>query len=156
MVQSTPNDETTELANHILRDHNALSLSYICEGQPEVCAVWYANEETRALYFLSSLSSKHGMTFRTTRDVAFAIHLDKQDWFKIRGIQGKGIVSHLGSLEGPEWEIYQEKFPFLREKNPGLENALESAQLWKITPSWIRIIDNTRHFGFKAEFDLQH
>jgi uncharacterized protein YhbP (UPF0306 family) len=87
-------------------------------------------------------------------EVAFTIQRDEQDWQSIIGVQGRGKVF---TCEGDQlgWQVYTQKFSFIRQQFEDLQSALEKTRLWKITPSWIRRIDNTVSFGFKEEMSIE-
>lgn len=138
-----------------LAEHNALTLAYADAGGPGACGLWFAADEALALYFLSSPSTRHGTALQDGADVAFAVHKDDQDWRAIRGVQGQGWCA---PVRGPEaergWRAYAAKFPFITRQFADLEAALASAWLWRISPRWLRLIDNARGFGDKREIML--
>ena len=53
---------------------------------------------------------------------------------------------------GPAWEAawaaYVRKFPFVAE----LRALIDASWLLALRPTWIRLIDNRRGFGFKREW----
>ena len=40
------------------------------------------------------------------------------------------------------WEIYSARFPFLQQPNAILTRELTGTAMWRIDPTWIRLIDN--------------
>jgi uncharacterized protein YhbP (UPF0306 family) len=124
------------------------------QGTPQVCAVWYVHNIQLDLYFLTSLTTLHGRTLERGGEIAFTINQDDQDWRLIRGLQGRGNVS---MLENPKelqdyWELYCKKYPFVRDQFTDLVVALQKTKLWKISPTWLRLIDNSIEFGHKEEW----
>ncbi|MCS6848980.1 MAG: pyridoxamine 5'-phosphate oxidase family protein [Anaerolineae bacterium] len=138
-----------------LAQHNALTLAYTDEAGVGACGLWFAADDDLACYFLSSPETRHGRALRDGGAVAFAIHKDDQDWRAIRGVQGRGWCSPVPAADaaGP-WRVYLQRFPFVAQQFPDLEAALRTAWLWRITPAWLRLIDNTRGFGHKQEIML--
>lgn len=138
----------------ILSNHNVINLAYTDESNtPQCCALWYAADNKLSIYYLSELSTLHGSSLQDGGKVAFTINRDDQSWQEIVGIQGKGVVELLGKNRHA-WEIYTSKYPFVLEQFPELQSALNSTQLWSITPTWFRLIDNRVEFGHKQEIQL--
>lgn len=138
----------------LLSSHRVLNLAYCDVDGPGACALWYAHDSELNLYFLSSTSTRHGNVLQYNPEVAFTIQRDKQDWQSIIGLQGRGKVFNCkGDQLG--WQVYTQKFSFVLQQFEDLQSALEKTELWKITPSWIRRIDNTVSFGFKEEINIE-
>ncbi|MHA2501645.1 MAG: pyridoxamine 5'-phosphate oxidase family protein [Candidatus Kariarchaeaceae archaeon] len=140
--------------NDFLETHNAINLAYTDEnGRPQASALWYVSDTSFQIYYLSSLTTLHGRSLKNGGQVAFTINQDKQEWDKIRGIQGRGTVRLLEGDEHKEfWRLYTEKFPFVTEQFSELGTALEKTKAWVITPHWLRLIDNTIGFAHKEEW----
>jgi len=57
---------------------------------------------------------------------------------------------------------YLAKFPDVRklfeapqgDDEETIAKRLKAANMYRLTPDWIRLIDNRRWFGYKREFDL--
>jgi uncharacterized protein YhbP (UPF0306 family) len=139
----------------LLAQHNSLTLAYADADGPGACGVWFAADAHLLLYFLSAPSTRHGRALRDGGEVAFAIHKDDQDWRAIRGLQGRGRCAPVRGVEAEHgWHAYIGKYPFVARQFADLEAALASAWLWRITPRWLRLIDNARGFGSKREIIL--
>ena len=72
---------------------------------------------------------------------------------QIRGLQLHGTCQGLpaGEEHDMAMELYMRRFTFIAE-SPDLRRAVESQQLYRVTPTWLRWIDNSRSFGFKHEW----
>ena len=95
--------------------------------------------------------------------VTGAINHDVSTWSEVIGLQveGRAIV-----LEGEErlkaLETYLDKFPDVRRlfdrprdaSEKIIADRLQRAPFWRMTPSWIRLIDSTKGFGWKWEAPL--
>jgi uncharacterized protein YhbP (UPF0306 family) len=84
--------------------------------------------------------------------VAAGVFPAVDDWRAIRGLQIKGTVSPLKGAEREEaLALYARRFPF----TAALADATERSAVFRLTPTWIRLIDNRRGFGFKQEWTLE-
>lgn len=138
-----------------LARHNALTLAYSDDNGVGACGLWYAADDDLTCYFLSSLSTRHGLALQAGGDVAFAIHKDEQDWRTIQGVQGRGqcvLVSETRTMHA--WQAYTQRFPFVLQRFTALDAALQTARLWQIRPTWLRLIDNAKGLGHQQEITL--
>jgi uncharacterized protein YhbP (UPF0306 family) len=79
---------------------------------------------------------------------AAALYPEVRDYQKIRGVQLKGSVVEVPpELFEESMATYQLRFSFIQK----LPAALETSQLFHLLPSWVRLIDNRRGFGYKRE-----
>lgn len=123
-------------------------------GEVNSCALWFAHDDN-GIYYLSSLSTQHGEALCNGGQVAFTINRDDQFWKDIVGLQGRGKVNLVDENEIQNaWETYVSKYSFVAEQFPEIEQAIEKTKLWKLTPTWIRLIDNRVAFGHHEEFTI--
>ena len=122
------------------------------DGSPHAAPVYFAADQALHLYFFSDPGSLHSLHLAENPHAAGAIYPECRDWRDIRGLQLHGEVYPVPP--GPEWdtawELYAVKFSFVSE----LRAAVERNVLYAFTPSWARLVDNRRGFGFKQEWDL--
>jgi len=122
------------------------------DGSPHAASVYFAADQVLHLYFFSAPDSLHSRHLAENPHAAGAIYPECHDWRDIRGLQLHGEVHPVPP--GPEWdaawELYAAKFPFVAE----LRAAVEGNVLYAFTPGWVRLVDNSRGFGFKQEWDL--
>lgn len=132
------------------------------EGIPHAAPVYFVAVQTPVaalrgddtvpflLYFLSEPDSQHCQNTVSTGLAAGAVYPDRTDWREIRGLQLRGRVRKIP--EGPEWEAafqaYRQKFPFVG----ALKEIVAQNVLYAFKPTWIRMVDNRRGFGFKQEW----
>ena len=150
-----------EIREHIfayLAAHNTLTLATEHAGAPWANAVFYANEGW-TLYFVSDPKTRHVDHLRHNARIAATIQDDHRDWRSIQGIQLEGRCAEITNpVESARaLAVYAAKFPFIKDliaapKEIGA--AMSTARFHKITPTWIRLIDNTHGFGHKEEIDL--
>jgi uncharacterized protein YhbP (UPF0306 family) len=121
-------------------------------GESHAAAVYFAADPDLRLYFFSDPQSQHGRDLSAEPRAAVSFYPPTQDWQDIRGVQMRGEVRLLEA--GPEWQAgwleYVTKFPFVRE----LKAVVAQNSMYVFTPSWVRLVDNTRGFGFKQEWTL--
>jgi uncharacterized protein YhbP (UPF0306 family) len=119
-------------------------------GEPHAAAVYFVADDALTFYFFSDRRSQHGQDFMQRPQVAVAIYPECLDWQEIRGLQLQGEVRSVDP--GQEWEhawsLYTDKFPFIGE----LREQVARNQLYRFLPTWIRLIDNRRGFGYKQEW----
>jgi uncharacterized protein YhbP (UPF0306 family) len=102
------------------------------------------------LYFFSEAASQHAQNLSRDGRAAAAIYPECLGWQEIRGLQLRGWVKSVP--KGGEWELawqaYCAKFPFVTQLKP----IVARNELYVFVPTWIRLVDNRRGFGFKQEW----
>lgn len=115
--------------------------------------VQYASDDAWRLYWVSSAASAHSVNLATRPNAAITIyaHLDSPE--QIHGLQmrGRGEV-----LDGHEveraYKLYAAKYPFVT--GPPYDKAMKLQLFYRLTPTWVRWIDNRQGFGWKREITL--
>ncbi len=138
-----------------LAAHNTLTLATERDGRAWAAALFYANDGL-TLYFLSEPKTRHAQNLAANPRVAATIHEDARDWRAIQGIQVEGTCEEITNpIESARaLAVYAAKFRFVRDllhAPKELGAAMAKARFYKITPAWVRLIDNTRGLGFKEE-----
>jgi uncharacterized protein YhbP (UPF0306 family) len=152
------NAETRTRILAYLSAHNTLTLATERDGAPWANALFYANDGL-TLYFVSDPRTRHADHLRHNARVAATIQDDHRDWRAIQGIQLEGRCEEITHpVESAHaLSVYAAKFPFVKDLFDApapLGTAMANARWHKLTPTWIRLIDNTRGFGHKEEIDL--
>ncbi len=145
-----------------LAAHNTLTLATVDEnGLPAAAALFYAEDSTLNLYFLSEAGSGHARHITQQPWAAVTIQADGQHWQNIQGLQLCGVVTKVSGAERvTAMRIYGRKHPFLQplfrgEKGPAtLLAALRTATFYRLRPCWLRLIDNRRTFGYKESWQF--
>ncbi len=136
-----------------INEHKVLNLSYVFKSEVNSCAVFFVLFRGE-LCFLSNEKTRHGQALaKEPLMVAFTINRDYQDWKTIFGFQGKGITRKIEDKEERTriMASYMHKFEALKE-SPKIVDLAMHTSLWAITPTWLRMIDNSVAFGYKIEF----
>jgi uncharacterized protein YhbP (UPF0306 family) len=126
------------------------------DGEPHAAPVYFVAEplggEAAAprFYFFSDPRSLHGQHLAHSPRLAAALYPPCFDWQDIRGVQMRGFATPVSAGEewNSAWGLYQTKFPFVA----GLKAIVSRNRLYAFAPSWIRLVDNRRGFGFKQEW----
>ena len=137
-----------------LREHQVLTLAVMeADGSPYAAALFYAVDEELRFHVVTDPATRHGKAMLANPSVAGTIQLDRQQWHEIRGVQFRGLCRQLGSEERVRaWEVYRTRFVFLQQPDMTLTRELANTAMWRITPTWIRLIDNRLGFGHKEEW----
>ncbi|MGB5732843.1 MAG: pyridoxamine 5'-phosphate oxidase family protein [Thiohalocapsa sp.] len=160
--------ERSELDLHVLRSairellatHGTLTLATCGPDGPWAAAVFFASDDAFNLYFVSDTRTRHGRDLAVNGRAAGTVHPDCSDWGEVCGLQMEGTVSILdGSARQAALECYLAKFPRVRsldeqprdDDEARIASRLRQATLFQLMPERIRLIDNSRGFGFKAE-----
>ena len=122
-------------------------------GEPHAAPVYFATDSQLRFYFFSESTSQHTQDIQYKSSAAAALYPECLDWQGIRGAQMRGIVQPVdpGGQWEAAWQLYKSKFPFVSE----LKEVVARNQLHCFSPTWIRLIDNRRSFGFKQEWLLE-
>lgn len=122
------------------------------QGQPHAAPVYFAAGPDLGLYFFSEASSQHSQDTARDPRAAAAIYPEAADWQAIRGLQLRGVVHPLAPGQPWEtaWALYAAKFPFVK----ALKLVVARNTLYVLRPTWLRLVDNRRGFGFKQEWQF--
>ena len=155
--------ETHLAIKQLLETHNTMTLATCLDDKPWAATVFYVSDSELNLYFVSDQRTRHGRHLQTTAWAAGAINADCSNWSEICGVQFEGHVTVLeGLARVSALSRYFLKFPdvkslFEQPKNPDEEriaSCLLAAQLYKLSPERMRLIDNRQQFGYKSEIML--
>jgi len=122
------------------------------DGRPHAASVYFAADKNLRFYFFSDVESQHSRDIQDNPLAAVTLYPECKNWQEIRGLQMRGEVDRVaeGAAWQAAWQCYASKFPFVLD----LESVIASNALFAFQPSWIRLVDNHRGFGFKQEWTL--
>jgi uncharacterized protein YhbP (UPF0306 family) len=121
------------------------------DGMPRATPLFFAYDEQISLVFLSDRDTQHCRNLEREPSVAAALYPSVSDWRELRGLQFKGLA-----FPSPEAEResalaqYAARFPFI----DSLTEVVAQSQIYRLRPTWVRLIDNRQAFGYKREWDL--
>jgi uncharacterized protein YhbP (UPF0306 family) len=156
-------DDLRAAIRRMLEDHHTLTLATCAAGRPWSASVFYASDAAFHLYFVSDGGTRHAREMLANPQVALAINADVDNWNDVRGLQIEGTAQRVA---GPErvraLGLYLAKFASVRTLFEAPRSAdektiaarLKQTDFWKVTPQFIRLIDNREGFGFRRELTL--
>jgi uncharacterized protein YhbP (UPF0306 family) len=140
-----------------LRAHSTLTLAYTDRGEPHACALRYAvapRPGDPVLYFLSAAHTRHGRALSQSPPprIAFTAQADHQDLATLTGLQGTGVCALLtGDERAAALAAYGDALaPLLT--SAAARDALRTTEVWALSVSWLRLVDNGRGFGHREEW----
>lgn len=147
----------------MLEEYGTVTLASTGQGGPWAATVFYASDADLRLYFVSDPRTRHGRDLAANPSVAAAIDGDVHTWNDVRGLQLEGEARILPEEErAAAVALYLAKFPdvarlFEAPRNDServIGERLRRTAFWRLTPRWVRVIDNREGFGFKEELTL--
>ena len=154
-------EELRSRAQEWMAEITTLTLATTHDDIPWAATVFFAADAKFNLFFVSDHRTRHGRDVEINTNVAATINPDCRDWNEIKGLQVRGTISIVKGVERAKaMALYLKKFPQVDQlfRNPQdaqeetIAQRLKSANIYKITPAMIRVIDNARGFGHRDEF----
>ncbi len=144
-------------ASMLLASCRTASLASVDEqGHPHAANIQYAFDDQLRLYFVSSPDAAHSKHIQHRPHVAVTVydHHDEEPAV-IRGLQLHALAQPIDDPveRATALTLYTARFPFITT-DPAMGEAVERQRFYRLTPTWLRIIDNRRGFGWKMERDL--
>ena len=156
-------EEDRAAVQDLLESHNTISLATCHDGKPWAASLFFASDPHLNIYFVSDYRTRHAQHVAASDIAVAAINADCALWTEVRGLQVEGRVMVTSGLERMNaLRHYLAKFRDVKalfespqdENEQTIAERLKAANMYCLKPSWIRLIDNSRWFGYKAEFDL--
>ena len=146
-----------------LQQQHCLSLATSNQSRPWATNLFYCSDEQLNLYFVSSSHTRHAKDIADNSCVAVTINESTTDWTQIKGLQIDAKATLVNDVENAGvLSMYLDKFPKLAQifKAPAdsdeekVARGLQQSRFYRISPKWIRLIDNKQGFGHKEELLL--
>lgn len=156
-------EEDRSAVRDLLESHNTISLATCHDGEPWNASLFFASDQHLNIYFVSDYRTRHARHIQESGIAVAAINADCALWTDVRGLQVEGRVTVTSGLERMNaLRYYLAKFRDVKalfespkdENEQTIAERLKAANMYCLKPSWIRLIDNSRWFGYKAEYDL--
>jgi uncharacterized protein len=152
---------TTELGQRIsdfLAAHHVMSLATLGPSGPHATSLFYACDGLM-LVWLSQRDSQHSQEIEVCPNVAATVAPDYTDFTEIRGVQITGAAHRIVAADERMRCLAQLKvrYSFLGQLATGpskLRQAYAQADVYRLQPTRIVLIDNTRGFGHKEMLDI--
>jgi len=150
----TPGGQPARIPPELLALPSMTLATVGADGAPHAASVYFAAdagaEGGGRLYFFSSAGSQHGCDLANNPAAAVTLAPLVEGWREIYGMQMRGAAHPVPA--GAQWEaafqLYLARFPFAAS----LKEELARNTLYVFTPTWLRLVDNWRGFGFKEEW----
>jgi uncharacterized protein YhbP (UPF0306 family) len=157
------NDDDRDAVRDMLAAHNTITLATCHDGKPWAASLFFASDKRLNLYFVSDYRTRHARHIEESALAVATVNADSGAWTDVKGLQIEGRVSvvtgaeritGLGHYLG---KFHDVKALFEAPKSDDertIAERLKAANLYRLAPTWIRLIDNSRWFGFKSEFEM--
>jgi len=145
--------DTQAEIRRLLYNQSTFVLSTVnADGTPHATPLFYLATDEFELYWFSAASSQHSDNLTRDHNVAIALYASTEHWKEICGIQMRGSVEKVRDriIRRDVTRRYCERFHLGKI----FRVALASSSLYVVRPSWIRYIDNSKRFGYRAEIIL--
>lgn len=147
----------------MLEAHNTLTLATCANGEPWAASLFFASDADLNLYFVSDSRTRHARDLAGGSTAVATVNPDCGRWTDVKGLQIEGrveILDGVARLQG--LKHYLLKFADVKalfempttKDEETIAERLKAANLYRLTPRWIRLIDNSRWFGYKTEIAL--
>ncbi len=136
-----------------LEAQSTLALATVDErGNPQIAPLFYVSDAALNLYWLSSTTSRHSLNLTAHEQVAATIYPAVWAWNDIRGLQIEGTASAITDKTTREAILtrYRQKF----DLPAAFDTQIAASTLYRLTPTWIRWLDNGVRFGYKIEVNF--
>lgn len=122
-----------------IKKHHVLTLATVgSEGMPYVANCFYAYDKERNLFvFTSDTTTRHGSEMSANDRVALSIVLETRVVGRVQGLQ---IVGRAERGDDAARICYIKRFPYA---------AAANLELWMVSPTLMKLTDNTLGFGKK-------
>lgn len=128
-----------------------MTLATVGNNVASAAAVFYVPiKNNTSLIFVSSPESEHILNSKVEPRCAITIQENGLEWSIIKGAQLKGTVN---VAEEKYWTNYFESHPYIKS-NETLSKALEKVKLYEFKIKWARLIDNSKGFGNREEYNF--
>ena len=157
------NKKNRAAISRFMDEHNTLTLATSSDGKPWAATVFFASDADLNLYFVSDHRTRHGRDMEQNARVVATVNPDCDNWHDVRGLQIDGTASIVtGLARARALALYLAKFPQIDalfaspkdEHEETIAERLKATNIYRISPGWIRFIDNSKGFGNTDEYQL--
>jgi len=157
------NDERAAI-RQMLEAHNTITLATCRDGEPWAASLFFASDRNLNLYFVSDSRTHHARDIGDGADVVATVNADCAEWSGVKGLQIAGFAETVDGLERLNaLRHYLLKFADVKalfeapkgKDEETIAQRLKAANMYRLKPRWIRLIDNSKWFGYKLEVDCE-
>lgn len=142
-----------EVIRAFLETQSTLALATVNdEGLPQLAPLFFVADDQLNLYWLSAAQSRHSVNLTAHQKVSATVYPSVWQWNDIVGVQIEGEAEAISDDRMREQilNLFLRKFQLPAE----FDSLIASAALYKLRPRWIRWMDNSVEFNYKAEINL--
>lgn len=153
---NAPDPDTQRQIAAFLAGCTTASLATVDERcRPHACNIWYASTADLVMYFVSSPATAHASHIARDPAVALTVYAHVAEPSQIHGLQLHGRCEMLiaDADRAAALAVYSARYPTITA-NEMFRARIASERFYRVTPSWLRWIDNRRGFGFKVEREV--
>jgi uncharacterized protein YhbP (UPF0306 family) len=156
-------EDERQAIRQMLDDHSTLTLATCHDGKPWAASLFFASDARLNLYFVSDYRTRHARDLAECDEAIVTVNPDCSRWSEVQGLQVSGRVTVVtGASRVKGIAIYLAKFADVKavfeapasKDEETIAQRLKAANLYRLKPRWIRLIDNSKWFGYKQEFEL--
>lgn len=150
--------ETATRIAAFLDAHHVVSLATCGPDGPHAATVFYVRDGL-ALLWVSDPNSRHSVELAANARVAATVAPDYFEFDDILGVQISGRAHAIAdaSQRANAELLLQARYPSLKRMSEGLptlREAYERAKFYRLEPTRLVLIDNSRGFGHKDTLEL--
>jgi uncharacterized protein YhbP (UPF0306 family) len=145
--------DTRQLIRAFLETQATLALAtQSANGDPQIAPVFYVSDDQLNLYWLSAPTSRHSANLVARPKVSGTVYPSVWQAADIVGVQIEGEARPIGDDRVREQilNLYLRKFQIPSE----FDSIINTSTLYVLAPRWIRWMDNSVQFNYKAEIEL--
>ncbi len=147
-----------ERIRSFLAAHHVMTLATAGPDGPHAASLFYACDDL-SLLWVSDPNTRHSREIEACPRVAATVSPDYEDFAQIKGLQIAGTARRVVADEDRSrlLALLEASYPFLRDLSSGpekLRRAYAHVCVYRLEPTSIVMIDNTRGFGHKSVLEL--
>jgi len=157
-------DEERAAIRLMLEAHNTITLATCRDGEPWAASLFFASDRELNLYFVSDYRTRHARDIGDGADVVATVNVDCAEWSDVKGLQISGFAETVDGMQRMNaLRHYLLKFSDVKalfeapkgKDEETIAQRLKAANMYRLKPRWIRLIDNSKWFGYKVEVDCE-
>lgn len=156
-------DADREAIRRMLEAHNTITLATCGDEKPWAASLFFASDKQLNLYFVSDHRTRHARDIESHPEASATVNADCGLWTEVKGLQIAGSVTVLSGIARLNaLRCFLAKFADVRalfetpkdKDEETIAQRLKAANMYRLRPSRIRLIDNSKWFGYKVEVEL--
>lgn len=142
--------DTRQIVQAFLETQSTMTLATVnAEGLPQSAPLFYVSDDRLNLYWISAAHVRHSVNLSAKSGVSATVYPAIWQWNDIVGVQIEGEAEAITDdrIREQIMILYLRKF----QLPPSFDAAIAASTLYVLRPRWMRWVDNSVSFGYKAE-----